>query len=161
MSNKTVGCGFLHFYHWFLMLVFYWWFGWLRGVEKERSQYLKHNSLNHWPHRRSECDSKNVSFNLVLLIGVFRSSHHNALRWMPQDLIDDKSALVQVMAWCRQATSHYLSQCWPRSQSPYGVTRLQNIRKWEHPWWPTRAENHSYGKSFISLDFLSTSFEIR
>ena len=38
-----------------------------------------------------------------------------ALRWMPLDLTDDKSTLVQVMAWCRQATSHYLSQCWPRS----------------------------------------------
>ena len=29
------------------------------------------------------------------------------------------------MAWCRQAASHYLSQCWPRSLSPYGVTRPQ------------------------------------
>ena len=29
------------------------------------------------------------------------------------------------MAWCHQATSHYLSQCWPRSLSPYGVTRPQ------------------------------------
>ena len=29
------------------------------------------------------------------------------------------------MAWCRQATSHYLSQCWPRSTSPYGVIRPQ------------------------------------
>ena len=38
-----------------------------------------------------------------------------ALRWMPLDLTDDKSILAQVMAWCRQATSHYLSQCWPRS----------------------------------------------
>ena len=44
---------------------------------------------------------------------------------MPQDLTDDKSTLVQVMAWCCQATSHYLSQCWPRSVSPYGVTRPQ------------------------------------
>ena len=33
------------------------------------------------------------------------------------------SALVWVMAWCRQATSHCLSQCWPRSLSPYDVTR--------------------------------------
>ena len=32
------------------------------------------------------------------------------LRWMPK-----KSTLVQIMAWCCQATSHYLSQCWPRS----------------------------------------------
>ena len=29
------------------------------------------------------------------------------------------------MAWWRRATSHYLSQCWPRSLSPYGVTRPQ------------------------------------
>ena len=36
-----------------------------------------------------------------------------------------KSTLVQVMAWCHQATSHNLSQCWPRSMSPYGVTRPQ------------------------------------
>ena len=29
------------------------------------------------------------------------------------------------MTWCHQATSHYLSQCWPRSMSPCGVTRPQ------------------------------------
>ena len=48
-----------------------------------------------------------------------------ALRWMPLDLTDDKSTLVQVMAWCRQARSHYLSQCWPGSMTPYGVNRPQ------------------------------------
>ena len=42
---------------------------------------------------------------------------------MPLDLTDHKSTLVQVMAWCRQATSHYLNQCWHRSLPPYGVTR--------------------------------------
>ena len=31
------------------------------------------------------------------------------------DLTYGKSTLVQVMAWCRQAASYYLSQCWPRS----------------------------------------------
>ena len=46
-----------------------------------------------------------------------------ALRWRSLDLNDDKSTLVQVMAWCRQASIHYLSQWWPRSLSPYGVTR--------------------------------------
>ena len=74
---------------------------------------------------RSGCDSKNGIFSLVLLIGIFRSSHDNALRWMPRDLTDVKSTLVQVMAWCRQATSHYLSQCWLISLSPYGVARPQ------------------------------------
>ena len=46
---------------------------------------------------------------------------------MPQNLADDKSTLVQVMAWCRQATSHYLNQCWPRSSTPYGITRPQRV----------------------------------
>ena len=51
---------------------------------------------------------------------------------MPLDLTDDKSTtLVQVMAWCRQATSHYLSQCWPRSLLPYGVTRPQWVKYME------------------------------
>ena len=46
-----------------------------------------------------------------------------ALIWISLDFTDNQSTLVQVMAWCRQATSHYLSQCGPRSLSPYGVTR--------------------------------------
>ena len=41
---------------------------------------------------------------------------------------DDKSILVQVMAWCHQATSHYLSQCWPRSLLAYDVTRPQWVK---------------------------------
>ena len=44
---------------------------------------------------------------------------------MPQDLTDDKSTLVEVMAWCRQATSHYLSQFRLSSLSLYGVARPQ------------------------------------
>ena len=43
---------------------------------------------------------------------------------MPQDFID-KSALVQVIDWCQQAPSHYLSQSWPSSLWPYRITRLQ------------------------------------
>ena len=52
------------------------------------------------------------------------------IRWMPHDLTDDKSTLVQVMAWCHQATSHYLSLCWPRPMSPYGVSRPQWVKLW-------------------------------
>ena len=29
------------------------------------------------------------------------------------DVTNGKSVLIQVMAWCCQATSHWLSQCWP------------------------------------------------
>ena len=48
-----------------------------------------------------------------------------ALGWIWLDLTYDESTLVQVMAWCHQAASHYLSRCWPRSMSPYGITRSQ------------------------------------
>ena len=54
---------------------------------------------------------------------------------MPHNLNHDKSTLVQVMAWCHQAPSHYLSQCWPRCMLPYGITRPQWGNKWfPHPW---------------------------
>ena len=47
---------------------------------------------------------------------------------MSLDLTEDKSTLFQIMAWCRQATSHYLSQCWPRSVSPNCVIRPQWVK---------------------------------
>ena len=50
------------------------------------------------------------------------------LRWMPLYLSDHKSTLVQVMAWCRQATSHYLSPCWPLSLMPYSITKPQWVK---------------------------------
>ena len=61
---------------------------------------------------------------------------------MPVDLADDKTTLVQVMAWCRQATSHYLSQYWPRSISPYVVTRPQWV-KWAAVTWLKRGYQYS------------------
>ena len=48
-----------------------------------------------------------------------------ALWWVPQNLTKEKSILVQVMAWCLQAPSHYLNRCWPRSVSPCGITGPQ------------------------------------
>ena len=84
--------------------------------------------LTHWPLGDLYVIFEKVIFNLALLIGIFKSSYDNVLRWMPQNLTDDKSTLVQVMACCCQATSHYLNQCWPRSPVPYGVTRPQWVK---------------------------------
>ena len=53
---------------------------------------------------------------------------------MSLGLTDDKSTLVPVMAWCRQATSHYLSQCWPRSLSAYDVTSRQWVKHFIGLW---------------------------
>ena len=56
-----------------------------------------------------------------------------------------QSKLVQVMTKCLQATSHCLSQCWPRCMPPYGVTRPQWVNMPFHP----------NSNSIISLHFLA------
>ena len=66
-----------------------------------------------------------VIFKRILEIEGWGISCEIALIWMSLDFTDDQSTLVQVMAWCRQATSHYLNQCWPRYPTPFGVTRPQ------------------------------------
>ena len=52
-----------------------------------------------------------------------------ACGWMSLHLTNDMWTLAQLMAWCHQATSHYLNlnQCWPRCMSPNGITRLEGI----------------------------------
>ena len=82
-------------------------------------------NLTHWPLGDLNVILKMQISILVLLIGIFKSSYDNVLRWMPQNLTDDKSTLVQVVAWC-----HYLNQYWPRSPTPYGITRPQ----WVNPY---------------------------
>ena len=85
---------------------------------------------------RLQSNFRSVIFKLTLVNGGWGISYVIALRWMPLDLTDDKSTikLVQVMAWCCQATSHYLSQCWLRSMSPNGVTRPQWVNILHSAW---------------------------
>ena len=71
---------------------------------------------------------KIIIFKLIPWTHISCTTCKIVVRWRPQNSIDDKSTLVQVMAWSHQATSHYLSQCWPRSMSPYNVTRPQWVK---------------------------------
>ena len=70
-----------------------------------------------------------VIFKLILMVNGWGISCETALIWTSLDFTDDQSTLVQVMAWCCQATSHCLSPCWPQSLSPYGVTRPQWVKE--------------------------------
>ena len=49
-----------------------------------------------------------VIFEFIWWIDIM-SACKIVIRYIPQNSIDGKS-----MVWCRQAASHYLSQCWPR-----------------------------------------------
>ena len=43
-------------------------------------------------------------------------------RWKQQNIFNVKSKLVQVMTWCCQGPSHYLSRCWPSFMPSYDIT---------------------------------------
>ena len=67
-----------------------------------------------------------IIFKLIIQNSSLDACCEITPRWVPQNLTNG-SKLVQVMAWCRQATSHYLSWCWPRSMSPSSFTRWQRV----------------------------------
>ena len=120
-----------------------------------------HIHVSLWPHFNSmapgrfQFNLRKVIFKLTLVNGGWGISYEIALRWMPQDLTDDKSTLVQLMAWCRQATSHYLSQCWLRCMSPNGVTRPQWVNT--EPSSPTFTIGNMFTRAVASAEFTSTS----
>ena len=93
------------------------------------TSWLKFNSL---VRGRCRCNLKLIIFKLMSRVDILSISCEIALRGMPRDFTDDKSTLVQVLAWCRQATSHYLGQCWPRYILPYGVARPQWVKLYSH-----------------------------
>ena len=78
---------------------------------------------------------------------------------MSLDLTEHKSTLVQVMAWCRQATSHYLSQCWPRSMSPNGVTRPQWVKYKLWNAYMSRGFTVSYSASWVHVTNWTSAFQ--
>ena len=76
---------------------------------QEKIIHWMYNRLNSLAPGRFEQNFRYVIFKLISGTDDWGISREIAFWWMPLDLTDDKSTLVQVMAWCRQATSHYLS----------------------------------------------------
>ena len=66
-------------------------------------------------------DFRCVILQHISMIDIWSISREIDLKWISMDFTDDKPILVQVMAWCCQATSHYLNWCWQSSISPYGI----------------------------------------
>ena len=62
----------------------------------------------------------------MLPIKFLNTFYKITLWWMQQNMLDGDPTCIQVMAWCCLATNYYLSQCWPWSISPYGISRPQN-----------------------------------
>ena len=113
-----------HDYHWTIDQDKFWSMPWkLPAIFISRHLLV----LTHWPleNWNEILGTRYLIFQIISVTDGWGISCELVLRWMSLDLTDDKSTLVQVIVWCRQATSHYLSQYWPRSLSPYGITRPQ------------------------------------
>ena len=61
-----------------------------------------------------------------MYIGILSIQVNIVMELKPEDHVDGKSILLQVMLRCRQAGDHYLSQCWPSSMTRYDVPRPQS-----------------------------------
>ena len=82
---------------------------------------------------------KKINSEHMLFYKFMSTSCEIALRWMLQNIFDDKWTLVQIMAWCCQATSHYLIQYWPKSMLPYvhnGLNAKQQRKHQAPRYWP-------------------------
>ena len=103
---------------------------------------------------RFEHSLKLINFKLISTINILSILCEIAIRWGPKYLTGHWSTLVQVMAWCRQATSHYLRQCWPRSLSPYDITR---------PQWVNTKLRKTFSMHFLvwKLCYFDLNFKIR
>ena len=72
-----------------------------------------------------------VAVILIKLVSDIKEGYledflYNFLQWIPQNLIDGNSTLVQVLTWGHKVTSPYITQCWLSSMMAY-VTRPQEM----------------------------------
>ena len=62
---------------------------------------------------------------MIFKLTIIQQSSWGHLLWNCFQVSATNFTNDEVMAWCHQATSHYLGQYWIGSVSPYGITRSQ------------------------------------
>ena len=104
------------------------------GTSKKYYMY-DHDHPPPWPptiitldHERCGNNFKSIIFKLIIQNSSLATHCEIVPRWMQWDIANEKSTLVRVMVWCRQAPSHYLRQWWPGSMSLFGLTRPQWVK---------------------------------
>ena len=110
---------------------------------------------------KSEWKFRYLIFQIISVTDGWAMSCELTHRWLSLDLNDDKSTLVQVMVWCRLATSHCLNKCWPRPLSPYCVTRPQWVKNiWQNSKWNAWWKSCSICLTWLSVhSFVSSLVE--
>ena len=82
----------------------------LKHIHDIRVIFYRRQIFTHWPLGNFKWNLRHIIFKQILVIHSWGIFHEIALAWMSLDVTDDQATFAQVMAWCRQATSHYLGQ---------------------------------------------------
>ena len=85
---------------------------------------LPGSHLTHWGHHFPDI------FKCIFLNENVWISFKISLKLVPKGPINSIPALVQIMAWCRQKTSHYLNQIWLvywRIYASLGLNELERL----------------------------------
>ena len=114
---------------------------------------IVHPCINSLAPGKFEWNFGYMIFKQILVIEGWGICCEIALIWMSLDFTDDQSTLVQVMAWCRQPPSHYLSQCWLRSLLPYVVTKPQWVNSS-----PPKQNDHHFADNIFKCICVNEKF---
>ena len=100
----------------------------IRGIHTPRCKRQILSQFNSLAPGRYVSNFKSVNTVHMLRTKFMSTSCKIVLKWIPKNIFNE------VMPWCCQATSHYLTQCWPKYMSGYGETRPQwvNLSIWNN-----------------------------
>ena len=86
------------------------------------------SALTHWGRDKMDAIFKCILLNENVWIMI-----KNSLKFVPKGQISNIPALVQVMTWRRQVSSHYLNQYWlvyRRIYTSFGLNELSHVREY-------------------------------
>ena len=76
------------------------------------------------------CDLEYIFWNTFWWLILTSISNEIGFRGKSKNFSEDKSTLVQVMAWCYQVTSHKLNTILPSFLTPFGVLGASELMHW-------------------------------
>ena len=76
-----------------------------------------------WVYSGADQRKHQSSASLAFVQGIHRRPMNFSHKW----LVTRKNFPFDDVIMCRQATNHYLNQCWPSFITPYGVTKPRRV----------------------------------
>ena len=115
----------------------HWWWRYMPKVlhtTKQHLMYMLQGVLKRWRFNtlrlgQNGCHFPDKIFKCIFLNESVWISIRMSLEFVPKVPRNNIPALVQIMAWCLQATSHYLNQWWPSLPTHICITRPQWVKQ--------------------------------